>query len=305
LRLDTGRVNWLCADASGRHVAIVGTGARGVQVVDIATGTAILELDGPAEVPFHESAAFGNGGSELAVIVGADRIRRHAIPSGRVIDEMVVPGAELVRVVYSLDGRRLGAVGRHSDTVRLFALDDGTQKDLRFDCHAYPRTEVPRKPSIAAIALNPDGSRLAIGTWQGLVVVRDLATGEDTRLVGHAGTTWSIVFAPDDPGLLVTSTGAGGVTFWDLDSHEACYEPDWLEGPVSQIRISTDGRSLVAFGDRGPVVVDLEYRDRHVASTLESWLQGAEQNAAAPPERIAALRAWARSVLQRPWPRFR
>ena len=290
---------WILADDDGARVAIVGTGKRGVHVLEVANGKTVLQLDGPAETPFHESAAFRADGQELAVVVGFDRIRRHAIPSGDVLGELAMPDRRILRITYSLDGAYLGAISRDNPSVQMFDLRTGVQWTEAFDTQLADG----QRANLSCLALDEHAEQIAVGSWAGALVVRDRRSGTDTRLQSQAGTTWSIAFVPNDPRLLLAASGSGGLTGWDLDTAEACYQDPHVQGPVTQLRVSRDGRTLLCRGANGAMLVDLEYRERHLAGTFGAWLE--TQGAAVDTGRGRALRTWVERVLARPWPRWR
>src|SRR5690606_20803700 len=122
---------------------------------------------------------------------------------------------------------------------------DGAWRSV--DCGAHP--------SVAA--LSADGRRLAAGTWQGALVVVDLDRGTRRELRAHSGTTFGLAFVPADPDLLVSSGGADGVTFWDLEHDLACRNLLREDAPVRSITLGADGRTLAASTVSGGVLLDL------------------------------------------------
>jgi WD40 repeat protein len=299
-RFRVPHTGWLQLDGDGGRAAVIGPGDVGVTVMDTKTHEPVFHVEGAIDTPFNESAAFRPGVAELAVVVGHDRIRRHDAATGAVLGEFEIPGTRIMRVRYSQDGSKLAAIWRNGRTVRVFDLAAGTFADVTFDL------QIPDglNPTLASVALDRDGRRVAVGTWAGQVAVHDTADQQVRSYQSHSGTTWSLAFSPSDAGLLISSTGAGGITFWDLDSGEACYQTWRLEAPLSQMQISDDGRTLACYANTGPVLVDLEYRERHAAGILEHSLRSFRDRMVIPPRREAELRAWATAVLARSWPRW-
>ena len=156
--------------------------------------------------------------------------------------------------------------------------------------------------AISAVALSPDGSEVAVGNTQGPIRVRR-ADGSTQALAGHDGTVWSLQFAAHDPGLLFSSGGAQGLACWDLDSGECCYQA--VGDQASQLQVSTDGATLCCLTPAGALLLDLAYRERHIAGNLGLHLEGLKAQGALAPARERDLRAWAEAVLARPWPRWR
>ena len=146
---------------------------------------------------------------------------------------------------------------------------------------------------------------MAIGNWQGEVRIRDMKTGELKTFQAPAGVTWAVTFSPTDPGLLIVSSGSRGVTFWDLESSECCLQMLAEGSPASQLQVSDDGRTLSCFTTSGPMLIDLDYRARHVAGALERQLSALRDDVVIPAGREADLQEWAEGVLAKPWPRWR
>lgn len=158
-----------------------------------------------------------------------------------------------------------------------------------------------RRLEPCAIALSPDSSSLAIGTFQGTLHVSG-PDGELHALAGHAGTIWSLSFCTADPALLMSSGGAGGVALWDLDSPECCYQA--VGDQTTQVQLSDDGRTLAALLPTGPTLLDLGYRERHIAGNLEHQLDLANARGDLLLGREAELRRWAATVRAMAWPRW-
>ncbi|MFY9343469.1 MAG: hypothetical protein WAT39_13315, partial [Planctomycetota bacterium] len=180
----------------------------------------------------------------------------------------------------------------------VWTLADGLLHEIAFASPAGLRA------NLASLAFDRDCTRLAVGTWDGELLVRDLRTGTTQAIPAQNSMAWGVVFSPIDPDLLITSVGSGGLTFWDLDTMECCLQLLRDEAPISQLQLSRDGRTLACFTQAGPVLLDLEYRERHVAGNLATRLETLGPTAVMPPGREAELRTWAAEVLSRPWPRW-
>jgi WD40 repeat protein/tRNA A-37 threonylcarbamoyl transferase component Bud32 len=299
-RMSVGRRGWLISNHDGNDAAIVRTGPSGITVVDLETRKTRFELDGPEETPFNESARYSPDGHELAVVRGTDRVGRFNAHDGTPLGEFRVPDQRLLRIGYSPDGKSLAVIWRASSILRIFDLASGEYQDHQFDLH----TRNSPSSSISAFAFSHDGRRIAVGSWGGLLRIRNLDTHRDQVLQAHSGTTWSLCFAANDPDLLVSSTGAGGITFWDLEAGEPCYQTRRLTAPIGQVQVSRDLTTLTCSTVDGTVAIDLSYRDRHIAGLMGHYLERMRDDNLRP-EREATLRQWAADVLARPWPRWR
>ncbi len=282
----------------GDRLAIATRPPAQVRVVEVDGGRELFVVEGPAEVPFGEACSFSPEGGELAVRVGAQRIERRDARTGRMLGSYEQGGARWFRTRYSGDGRWLVAIRRGSTTVWRLDLQTGATSEIDF------AVERPGSltGSLSAVALSHDGTRIAVGTWQGQVAVRN-ADGSSREIAAHGGTIWSLQFAPDDDGLLFTAGGSQGVAGWDLDTFECCYQA--VRDHTIRLHLSRDLRTLACQTPDGPLLLDLAYRQRHVAGNLDFQLGHQRSRTTIDPARERALRGWAAEVLARPWPRWR
>jgi WD40 repeat protein/tRNA A-37 threonylcarbamoyl transferase component Bud32 len=287
------RGGWLAMNRDGTRVALMTGQPWRVEVYDVDARARLFVVDGPDGTPFNECFAFHPGGRELAVLVGRDLIRRVDATSGAVLGETRLAGGTILRIRYARDGHRMLVVQSGLAAVRLLDPQSGAFEDVPF----------PFAP--LAAAWSPDGKRVACGLRSGTLWVRDLESGALREIRAHSGVVWSLEFSPTDPGLLVSTGGANGLAFWDLDSGLACLSGDAEEAPVAQVQISDDGRTLAAYTYGGIVLRDLEYHERHIAGNLGFQLDRLRRRMTIPPARERELRAWAEQVLVRPWPRWR
>jgi WD40 repeat protein/tRNA A-37 threonylcarbamoyl transferase component Bud32 len=282
----------------GDRLAIATRPPVRVRMVEVDGGRELFAVDGPGDVSFHEACSFSPDGRELAVRVGTQRIERRDSGSGEVIGSYERADARWFRTRYSGDGHWLAAIGRGSSTVWRLDLRTQTTSEVDF------AVERPGglAGSLSAVALSHDGGRIAVGTWQGQVAVRH-HDGATREIAAHAGTIWSLEFAADDDGMLFSAGGSQGVAGWDLDTYECCYQA--VRDMVTRMHLSRDLQTLACQTPDGPLLLDLAYRQRHVAGNLDFQLGHQRSHVAVDPQRERALRRWAADVLARPWPRWR
>lgn len=105
-------------------------------------------------------------------------------------------------------------------------------------------------PAVNAVAVSPDGRRLAVGDSAGQLRVWDTATGDPVAppVAEHAKAIGSVAFGPD--GRRIASSGADGtVRIVDADSGELPADPLLaVNAQVISVTYSPDGRRL-ATGD--------------------------------------------------------
>src|SRR5205823_2504128 len=107
---------------------------------------------------------------------------------------------------------------------------------------------------VLAAAFAPDGSSLATAGADGMVRLRDPATGSVTRaLEGHDGGATALAFSPDGA-TLVCGEGRGGARVWDAKNGRllrACKAADSRADTVTTDRLFTS----VAFTPDGGTVL--------------------------------------------------
>jgi RNA polymerase sigma factor (sigma-70 family) len=139
---------------------------------------------------------------------------------------------DVTAVAYSPSGDTLATASGSDGTVRLW--DSGTGKERR----RLP----PLDGSVAALAFTPDGRAVASG-HDGVIHLREVATGKSIRQFRHNVNTWAgaIAFSPD--GKTLASTCGLEVRLWDVASGKAIVA---LKGNQDMrcLAFSPDGRTL-------------------------------------------------------------
>ncbi|MCB9876645.1 MAG: protein kinase [Planctomycetes bacterium] len=294
-RLQSMHGGWLRTDPTGAHLAAARTAKT--WLLDVA-GDEVLELRGADDVA-NDCIGFSPDGAELALIVGEDAVERRRTTDGALLWRHQVDDGPLQSLAWSPDGSRLVVVFRDATRVLMVSIGDGAVANVDFG------TGGEAQQRITAAAFDGDSRQLAVGTFDGELLIRDLRTGSTRTIRAPSGLTWGIAFHPTDPGLLISSTGAGGLAFWDLDSGECCLQMLKDVAPIGQLQLSRDGRTLSCFTQRGPLLVDLAYRERHLAGNVATSLERLRRDGPVDEARAAALSAWAQQVLTHPWPRWR
>jgi WD40 repeat protein len=115
----------------------------------------------------------------------------------------------------------------------------GSPHKWRFNGHA------------SALAWSPDGTRLAIGSYDATTLVWDVPGGREvTRLHGHLNAVHSAVFTPDGARLVTLCSNAEAAKFWDTATWQ---ELITLNGPglIREATFSMDGDVIFIRTDQG------------------------------------------------------
>jgi WD40 repeat protein len=214
LRGHKGRVLAICYSPGGDMVATAGLDGA-VNLWDSSTGNLLRNLSG------HKAGAtavcFTVRGRRLFVVsAGEDQaVRVWDAATGEQVQEMPNAGDLLAG---SQDGTRIAAAGRTKVITVWDATGEGQvvfresepcRKDLKDD----DRT-------LIAAALSPDGRRLAVSGYQGLLRVWDLPSNRELpgfdRQAGK-GNVWALAFSPNGESLAV---GAAKLQVWKADGSE-------------------------------------------------------------------------------------
>jgi len=112
---------------------------------------------------------------------------------GRQLQGLQGPGAAVLSVSFSPDGRRLATLD--TGALRIWDVAAGTQRVLA-RAHAGQTFDVFFAPG--PTAFSPDGSRLASPTWDGSAKIWDLPTGKtELILTNPVWVITDVAFSPD------------------------------------------------------------------------------------------------------------
>lgn len=196
-------------------------------------------------------ACVGTADGQVVVTAGEDAAVRRWKVGGAVqapgTARLIPPGAGKVwESLFTPDGKYLVTAG--SGDTKAFRVHTATPA-------AVP-VEPDRHPNAYALAFSPDGKWLVTGHDDGVLVVRDAATGKEVRqLKGHAKRVWSVAFA--EGGKALVSVGGEGfkadapgeALVWDFADGTVRHT---LDAPALQwtVAVHPDGtRAAVACGD--------------------------------------------------------
>jgi serine/threonine protein kinase/WD40 repeat protein len=255
---------------------------RLVRVFDPTDGT-VLYTAGPFPGEVF-AVAFSPDGSRFAAVAGGNVVTIHNAADGTEIARATGLTEVPRGVAYSPDGARIYSSGA-PDGVLVWSAAD-----------LAPLGKLPTSGTPWSVAISPDGSTLATGTFAATVEFFNLPSGE--RRIGtarHQLVAAGLAFCPD--GSFVASGGDDGtVKLWDPRSADLLLNLKSDFGAVSGLAISPDGSTVVNGTSMGVVEAwNLDTHARHIAGNLESAIERFA-TAEIPPENLGLLRAWAEQI---------
>ncbi len=184
--------------------------------------------------------AVSKGGQRLAIVVEGKRIPVYNLRTGNLVSEFTTPTQAL--------GVALDAAGQHvvvqDRDVRVWKVASKQQA---------PVFQTQINTGLGRItAFSPDGKRIAIGDREGVVRVRDLASGDFVLPpLQHESAVHSVAFSPDG-NRLVTASHDATVCLWDASSGLRI-GPVLRHEDAAVADFSSDGRQIVTATRKGVI----------------------------------------------------
>ncbi len=217
-----------------------------IQIWSLPEGDAVTRLDHPE---YDEGSslwlAYAPDASQTAVVFDADpRTIWLWSASGSLLDTQLRAPTEIQRLEFSPDGRYLAAGlagGRaevwalaSSEQVILIAEQMGALTGMEFSANGdllalsdgqlaliwdVPGQNLVRRiespTQIRDLAVSPDGSRLALGTQAGQIVILDIETGGQVQLIEGPGSPVSVLAYSPQGERLAAAYNEGLIFFYD------------------------------------------------------------------------------------------
>jgi WD40 repeat protein len=210
-------------------------GVYSLRLWDLATRKAVVTLD---QVRGARTPIFSPDGKLLATALRTTNVARvWDAATGNVAYECRYVGGGIISgLVFNPEGNWLAAFG-----------DNGIQMwDAATHQPVAPFRTDGNVGSCAAFS--PDGTRLAVGSFEGAVEVWDTRAGQRTHtLKGHSGMVRTLAFDPDGK-WLATGGSDGTLRVWDLTGRQATVSLPRRAGTVEFPYLSPGGHTVLFWG---------------------------------------------------------
>jgi WD40 repeat protein/serine/threonine protein kinase len=298
LRGHNERVNGVAFSPDGQRLASASgdiNKAGEVKVWDPVSGRLFFSFPGQAVPNPVVHFAFSPDGRRLAAGSVENTVKVWDLATGQAAHTFWGHTEPVLHVTFSSDGRHLISAGRER-AVKVWHL-----RDAERGVSTPPWTLSDFSTSVWAVAVSPDGSRLAVGgpKADGNVRVYDMATGKLLHTLMGDIRVISVAFSPD--GRRLASAGSDRIVrLWDTMTGHEVLSMRGHDEQVGRVLFSPDGRRLASASSDGTVrVCDASPFDEN--ADPHTWTSGGHDGeffglAFSPDSRRLALASGDRSI---------
>ncbi len=194
-------------------------------------------------------------------------LRQWALHDRRIREQIRLTPDFMASFAQSADGH-LGAAGLQEEIV----ISDMTSGEV---LQTLPFTAQGQFPlavgEVTSLAFDADGSRLLSGNDEGLIILWDLARGEEIgRFVGHqeeagahSARILALAFSPDG-GQFLSSADDKSMILWDIESGEIRQRTSSPSDTINAVTFSPDGQTIAGGSGTYRYLVEGEYEDNNI-----------------------------------------
>jgi WD40 repeat protein len=219
------------------------------RIIDPVSGAVRLEIPRHASGWLVQAVAISPNGSLLAT--GTDHqgaVMLWDASTGARVTDLHGPVDSIGPMAFSPDGLMLAALAPFGGGVFVWDVTTGEQMARGVDRSAWDVCCPP-----AGLAFSPDGSRIAVTTFSGVVKVLDIASGEWVMtLSGHTSPVSGVEYLAGK-NTLITGSMDGSIRMWDATTGTQISAVDAGIGQIISLDVSPDGQRLLVGGDGGGV----------------------------------------------------
>ena len=140
--------------------------------------------------------------------------------------------------------------------------------------HALRRVLISHNGWVAAVAVAPDGTWLAIGSADGTVTLWEATTGQKRAVLKGSGLISALAVAPDGT-WLASGSDDGAVRIWDVSSGRERAVLTGHSGPVNAVAIAPDGSWLASGSEDHTIRTwnSITGREKAVFTGHQDWVK--------------------------------
>jgi WD40 repeat protein/serine/threonine protein kinase len=223
---------------------IITAGADGtVRIWNAATGAPMRELryQQSGAKPWRYYAVAMSSHFVAAIDVTGKTVHVWDAETGTQISELDNDAPEMALLAFSADGHWMATSGR--DEVRVF------------DTSTWRRVGTIAGPRIRSLSFDPTGSRLAVGTYDGVASIWEIPSGVRVRSLRDAGASVDAVAFSRDGVLVAAASRDGTGQVWDAASGGLRTQFNSHHDKIYAVEFSVSGDLILSAGADGAVVV--------------------------------------------------
>jgi WD40 repeat protein/serine/threonine protein kinase len=161
--------------------------------------------------------------------------------TGTKIVELNNDASKLALLAFSTDGHWLATTG--GDEVRVF------------DTSTWRQAVTIAGPRVRSLSFDPTGSRLAVGTYDGIASLWEIPSGAHLRRLREAGESVDAIAFSRDSMLIATASREGAEQVWDATSGGLRTQFNAHHSKIYAVEFAPTGNLMLSAGDDGAVVV--------------------------------------------------